>query len=213
MEDKTNHTLPEAHRIRVFVRAVLFTLIAHGIASAADWPTARSLYYKAVEGDRAAGARAVTLTDELRRSDQDNPLLLAYRGSLLLLESSWAMAPWKKGKLAKEGLAMMDRAVTLAPRDLEVRFVRAASSTRLPGFFHRADQAAADFAELAPLVADAVRSGKLEPRLGTAALHYHSLNLEKAGNRGAAREACSLAMSIAPKTPGAAACGSRLNTD
>jgi hypothetical protein len=123
------------------------------------------------------------------------------------------MAPWRKGKLAKEGLVMMDQAVESAPRDLEVRFVRGASTLRLPGFFHRGEQSASDLAEVARLAADAVRAGKLEPRLATAALHYHARNREKAGDRSAAREACSVALSIAPKTPGAIACGTQLSTD
>ena len=211
--NKTSHGDDAGHRKEVLVRAVLLLLTAHVILPAEDWATVRDLYYKAVEGDRSAATRASALMDEMRRSKQNDPVLLAYRGSLLLLESSWAVAPWRKGKLAKEGLLMMDRAVESAPRDLQVRFVRGASTMRLPGFFRRGQQSASDLAEVAVVAADAVRAGKLEPRLATAALHYHAGNREKAGDRSAAREACSIAVSIAPKTPGAIACGVQLSTD
>ena len=182
--------------------------------TAQDWATVRGLYYRAVDGDRAAGAQAAQLLDQVRTSTSqpDDALVLAYRGSLFLLESSWAIVPWRKGKLAKEGLAMMDRAVELGGRDVEVRFIRAATTNRLPGIFRRGEQSAADFAEIAPLVADAVRARKLEPRLGTAALHYHALNREKTGDSAGARQACSLAVAIGPKTPGGIACGTRVNT-
>lgn len=196
------------------LRAVLLALAACGTVTAQDWTTIRGLYYRAVDGDRAAGARAAQLLDEIRTStsQSEDPLILAYRGSLFLLESSWAMAPWRKGKLAKEGLTMMDRAVSTAPTDVEVRFVRAATTMRLPGIFRRGEQSATDFAHIAPLVADAVRAGKLEPRLGTAALHSHALNREKKGDSLGARQACSLAVTIGPGTPAAIACGPRPNS-
>jgi hypothetical protein len=190
----------------VFLRALVLTLLVSGIAVGEDWTTVKGLYYKAVDGDRSAGARAATLLDEMQRSRSDDPLLLAYRGSVFLLESSWAVAPWRKGKLAKRGLAMMDRAVELSPRQIEVRFVRAATTMRLPGIFRRGEQSASDFAEIAPLVPDAVRSGKLEARLGTAALHSHAVNREEAGDHAGARQACGLAVELGPQTPGAAGC-------
>ena len=198
----------------VFVRLLVLGTLAGGAVFGQDLAALKSMYYKAVDGDRDAGARAAEGFDRLRTGGrEDEPLLLAYRGSLYLLESSWAMAPWRKGKLAKQGLTMMDKAVSLAPQDVEVRFVRAATTMRLPGIFRRGDESDADFATLAPLVAAAVRSGKLEPRLGTAALHSHAVNRDKAGDRTAARTACKEAIAIGPETPGAAACRKRLASE
>jgi hypothetical protein len=201
------------HLLNVRVRAFLVTLLICSTVFAQNLPAIKALYYKAVDGDKASGARAAAELDKLRQTTPDDPLVLAYRGSVFLLESSWAMAPWRKGRLAKEGLAMMDRAVTIAPENLEVRFVRAATTRRLPGIFRRSEESAADFAHIAPRAADAVRAGKLEPRVATAALHSHALNREKGGDRTAAREACRIAVAIGPKTPGADACGALLPSD
>lgn len=180
--------------------------VAIALAEAQDWTEIRRLYYQAVDGDHAAAERAATLMEGARATQSNSPLFLAYCGSLTLLESSRSMAPWRKGKLAKQGLEMMDRAIAAAPDDLEIRFLRAASTMGLPGFFHRSAESASDFAHLAPHVPDAVRSGKLEPRLGSAALHYHALNREKAHDRAGALRACRDAVRIAPNTPAAHAC-------
>lgn len=177
---------------------------------AEPWQAARKLYYEAVEGNRAAAERATELFDRLRSAHPDEPRFLVYRGSLLLLESARALAPWRKGKLAKEGLLMMDRAVATAPDDLEVRFVRAASTMRLPGFFKRGDESERDIAYLASRVRDAHRSGKLDARLATAALLYHAGNREKKGDSTGANDACKTVLSIASDTPAAAACKERL---
>ncbi len=66
----------------------------------------------------------------------------------------------------------MDQAVNRAPDDLEARFIRAASTWHLPFFFKRRDQAASDFAYIAPRAEAAVakreataRAGRRRPRL------------------------------------------------
>lgn len=166
----------------------------------------RKHYYQAVEGDKSAAAKAVGIVERMLGSQPGDPLLLAYRGSLFLLESSWAMAPWSKGKLAKEGIAMLDRAVTSAPDNLEVRFVRGASTRRLPGFFKKADESAADLAKVASEVGEIVRTGAIEPKLATAALYYHALNRARVGDHASAQEVCTKAIRIGPGTSGAEAC-------
>jgi hypothetical protein len=115
------------------------------------------------------------------------------------------MAPWKKGKLAKEGLSLMDRAVEMKPDDLEIRFVRAASTRGLPGFFKRADESERDLA----LLASKVQAGSTEPRVASASLLFHAENLEKRKDKEGARRTCSKAMSIAPGTPAAEQCRAR----
>jgi hypothetical protein len=137
--------------------------------------------------------------------DASDPLVMAFRGSLLLLESSRSMAPWKKGKLAKDGLTLMDKAVEMKPDDLEIRFVRAASTRGLPGFFKRAEESERDLAG----IAGRVQAGSTEPRVASASLLFHAENLEKRKDRDGARRACSKAVSIAPGTPAAEKCRAR----
>ena len=196
----------------VFARACVTVLLTHSIVLGNNLTAVKNLYYKAVDGDKNAGALAASQLEVILRSRPDDALVLAYRGSVFLLQSSWTMAPWQKGKLAKAGLEMMDRAVALSPKNVEVRFVRAATTMRLPGVFRRGEQSEADFAEITPYLAEAVRMQQLEPRIASAALHFHALNRDKAGDPTAARDACRLAIAIAPATPGADACGSKLAT-
>jgi hypothetical protein len=202
-----------AHPIAVFVRVIVCTLFAYAVTHGHDWNSVKAHYYKAVDGDRGAGAEAVKSLDAMLRITPDNPTLIAYRGSLFLLESSWAVAPWRKGSLAKQGLTLLDKAIAMSPEDVEIRFVRAATTRRLPSIFRRGEESAADFAIVAPRAAEAVRNGKLDARLATAALHFHALNLEKAGDRTAARDACRTAIALAANTPGAEACGRRITSD
>lgn len=101
---------------------------------------------------------------------------------------------------------MMDRAVELAPSDLEVRFVRAATTSKLPGFFKRSQQAEQDFAWLAAKAPDAAKSGKLERRLAAASLYFHGAYREKKGDRVGAVEAWTAAVKAGPDTePGLSA--------
>jgi hypothetical protein len=193
----------------VLLRTLYLIGVLTTVTCAQDLAEARRLYLQAIDGDRAAAERASTAFAALEKTDLKNPVIQAYSGSLLLLESSRAFAPWKKGKLAKEGLKRMDNAVTAAPKNVEVRFIRAASTRELPGFFKRGGESEADFALLAPNVASAVRAGKLEPRLGSAALYNHALNLERGGKIESARQACQTAVEIGANTSAAKACATK----
>ena len=168
----------------------------------ADVGAVRKLFYEAVDGNRESAERASKMLDALGTSDAR---VMAFRGSLLLLESSRSFAPWKKGKLAKEGLTLMDKAVEIKPDDLEIRFVRAASTRALPGFFKRGAESERDLA----VIAGKVEAGSTEPRVASAALLFHAENLEKRQDREGARGACSKAVSIAPGTPAAEKCRAR----
>jgi hypothetical protein len=157
------------------------------LALAADatlYATARARYYEAVDGRSESLGEARELFRKLRESDGSNPKVLAYTGSIELMEASRAIAPWKKGRLAKEGLQLLDDAVARAPQDLEVRFVRAASTFRLPEMFRRREQSEKDFAWLASRVSAAAASGVLDARVAAAALHHHRLITERARRAG-----------------------------
>jgi hypothetical protein len=157
---------------------------------------AKQRYYEAVEGRREALEESSAILAGLSSKRPSDPVVLAYSGSVRLLEAARALAPWKKGSLAKEGLRMLDAAVKMAPENLEVRFLRAMSSFHLPGFFKRREQSDSDFAWLAPQVEAGIASGRLDRRLGAAALYHHGLVLErsrdKQGAQAAWREAARL---------------------
>lgn len=105
---------------------------------------ARELHLRAVDGDLDAAGRALALLEDLEARRPDDPLVEAYLGSARLLEADRARLPWRKGALALEGLERLDAAVGARPDDLEIRFLRGASTLPLPAAFERLDQARAD---------------------------------------------------------------------
>jgi hypothetical protein len=153
-------------------------------------------YYDAVAGNGNALKQAAILFNALKTDHPEHPLVLVYAGSIKLMQAARALAVWRKGKLAQEGLGAIDAAVSRAPQDLEVRFVRAASTFHLPGFFRRKAQSRDDFEWLAPRVAAAVASGVLDSRLGAAALYHQGVFRDELGDRSGARSAWQEAVRI-----------------
>ena len=182
------------------------------VCGAADTSQVREWYYKAVDGDRQAARNAAAALTGLLASGLATPVQRAFAGSLRVLESGHTFAPWKKGKLAKEGLLELESAVAAAPNDLEVRFVRAMSTFHLPSFFKREEQSAADFKLLATAAPQAVATGKLEPRIAASALYHHGIFLERKGDKTGAEEAWKAAAQIAPQSRAAAEAQRRLRS-
>ncbi len=135
---------------------------------------ARTLYYRGADGDAKSYDEADKLFTDLYDQHAKVPRIEVYYGSLRLLEASRTWALWKKNRLSREGIELMDAAVAAAPDDLEIRFVRAATTYDLPGFFHRKEQSEQDFAYLARHAEQAVRDGMLEPRLAAASLYFNA---------------------------------------
>ena len=93
---------------------------------------AKQRYYEAVDGARDALNVSRDALQKLHSKSPADSLVLAYLGSTRLLEAARALAPWRKGKLAKEGLRMLDEAVQESPENLEIRFLRGISTSHLP---------------------------------------------------------------------------------
>jgi tetratricopeptide (TPR) repeat protein len=188
----------------VTLAAPTFTLlvsVASLLAAQAGFESAKELYFRGVDGDKDAQVKAKQELEKLYQTNGNDPLVLAYFGSARLLESRQVLAPWTKGKLAKEGLSLLDRAVELSPADLEVRFMRAASTLSLPSMFRRRNQSEADFALIAPQVEDAVRNRNLPPRLGAAVLFYQGEIHHKKGDKKLAESCWRAAVRLAPDSP------------
>jgi tetratricopeptide (TPR) repeat protein len=167
------------------MKAFFVALLSLGLAlTARDLPPkyaeARSLYYRGADGDTASYETAEQLFHDLASTENPSPLILSYYGSLQLWEASHTWAVWKKNSLSKEGIQKLDRAVNAAPDDLEVRFVRAVTTYRLPSFFHRREQCASDFDLLSKQAPQAAKDGRLEARLAAASLYYHAEFLSEA---------------------------------
>jgi hypothetical protein len=189
------------------------TIAAAGVADRSGTDTldeVRRLYFEAHDGSKAAASRCSNLLEELRREHPANPLVLAYSGSLTLRESAATLALWRKGKLARQGLELLDLAVKLAPENLEVRFIRSASTFHLPRLFKREAETQADFAWLASRVEEAAEQGTLQRRFAAAALYYHGLLLERQSEPERSKEAWEAALRVGPGTNGAAQAAKKL---
>lgn len=165
--------------------------------------TARAAYFRVItDKDESADKLAHAALADLERAYPGDPVAKAYHGSLQLLDAAHNWAIWNLHKQASEGLALLDAAVAEAPDEPEARFIRAATSWHLPGFYHRKAQCEADFELLAGRAEEDARRGKLPLELAAATYNYWGQILVGRNDRNGARAAFSVAVRIAPQSPG-----------
>jgi hypothetical protein len=159
---------------------------------------AKDLYYQGIYGDKVAVEKSDKLFTELHEQLPNNSLVTVYYGSLRLLEAQHTWALWKKNSLSKQGVQLMDSAVSSAPDDLEVRFVRAATGRSLPSFFGRKQQVQSDLDFIVERAERAVRGGSFEPRLAAASFSYYGDLCKQQSRLKDATDAWKTAARIAP---------------
>ncbi len=189
-----------------------------GVLQAADrfdqrLAEARTQYFAYLQGSRSAADKARASFTALSHDYPGNSVVDAYSGSLELLEAAHTWAIWDKRRLANEGLAKMDQAVNRAPDDLEARFIRAASAWHLPFFYKRREQAASDFAFIAPRAEAAVAKGSLPSQLAAAALDYYGQVLIDRSDSHGAKQAFEAAVRVDGNSPGGRDALKRLRTE
>ena len=172
---------------------------------------ARALHLEGVNGDDDAAEKSLDILEKLAAEEPRNSLVIAYLGSAKLLAAKRAFFPWSKSSLADEGLLLLDRAVSLAPDNLEIRFVRGISSYPLPSSFDRHASACADFSAVAGRAEEAVMAGKMDAGLAAKAFYYHGLCLEENGREKEARDSWEKAAAIAPGSPFALLAGEKIS--
>lgn len=178
------------------------TQTAESSASQHQLAQARAAYFRDLQGDSNAARVAKKDFRRLLAAQPHNPVVMAYTGSLLLLQAAHTWAFWNKQTLAQQGLDELDKAVARDPDNLEARFIRGASCWHLPFFFHRKQQAEQDLSFVAMRARQAVRNGQLPPQLGAAALDYYGKILESHNHTAEAQKAFREAASVAPSSPG-----------
>jgi hypothetical protein len=172
---------------------------------------ARQAYFKVIlTSDRNSDRQAHQALDELERQFPGDPVAKAYRGSLELLDAAHNWEIWNLHKQAAEGLSLLDEAVAAAPDEPEARFLRAATSWHLPGFYHRQAQCEEDFALLAKRVEQDAHAGRLPPELAAAALNYWGQIRLRHDDRDGARAAFAAAVRAAPQSPAGVDASKRL---
>ena len=161
---------------------------------------AKDAFYAAVAGGKSAESSRL-LWKAIFDGDPQDREATAYCGASTVLAAAGARWPWEKGRLAREGMALLDRAVTSAPDDLEARFLRGMTNYRLPRFLGRFDLAADDLAFVAGRARPAAEAGLLDRPLAAAALYHYGRVCEERGDRAAAAAACRAATEVGPDTP------------
>ena len=119
-------------------------------ADAAGFEAAFASFQRGAAGDEGAIDSAVKQFTSLSEADPSDPVLLAYSGAATALQARAAVLPWKKLAYADEGLARLDKALSLlqpahdaplhrnTPASLETRFVAANTFLGMPSMFNRA---------------------------------------------------------------------------
>jgi hypothetical protein len=173
---------------------------------------ARVAYFKViVSSDQAEDVKAHEALSELEHDYPGDPVAKAYHGSLELLDAAHSWAIWNLHKQAADGLNLLDEAVNQAPEEPEARFIRAATSWHLPGFYHRKAQCESDFALLAGRAERDAHEGRLPPELAAAAYNYWGQILVNRNDNAGARTAFKTAVRVAPQSPGGLDAGRRLS--
>lgn len=72
------------------------------------------------------------------------PKFRAYKAAFRALEAKYAVWPHEKLLHVQQALSQLDSLVSLRPEDVEIRFLRAMITERLPAFFNRKAQAFSD---------------------------------------------------------------------
>ncbi|MFZ2306972.1 MAG: hypothetical protein WAW73_18895 [Rhodoferax sp.] len=165
------HLLPRLRRIRqLAVCTALVGLTSAAVAvPEAQFNSAFQQFLQASAGDSAAIEHAAEAFSGLVKSEPTNPVLLAYAGAATAMKATTTWLPWKKMGFAEDGLAQLDKALSLlntaheapvqngTPGVLEVKFVAANTFLAVPGFMHRQERGAKLLGEVlsSPLLANA----------------------------------------------------------
>lgn len=120
----------------------------------------RQLYLEAVE-EASAIPRGLLLIEELRAAGAappggtDDAVLAAYHGAFVTLRAKHGFWPPDRLRHLRDGLEIMDDAVTARPDHPEIRYLRLLSCYFLPGILGRGDSVREDFEALAGLLPSA----------------------------------------------------------
>jgi hypothetical protein len=173
---------------------------------------AKALYRKAVDDGTDARAEALRLLTHLAQEYPDHATVRAYLGSVWLLEAKHTWLMWRKYRFGIEGLRLLDSAVTQAPQDLEVRFIRGVTTYHLPAAARRDEQAAADLQWVTARAADAVDKGQFDPTLAATAFYYHGMCRATRSDPVGAQTAWHTVSKFAPTSAAAELAAQRLQT-
>jgi hypothetical protein len=106
-------------------------------------------FQRAAAGDEEAIEPAAQQFGALSLAEPADPVLLAYAGAATSMRARTTLLPWKKMSFAEDGLAQLDKALSMlapahekllhrgTPAALEARFVAAGTFLAMPSMFNR----------------------------------------------------------------------------
>lgn len=124
------------------------------------WARALAQFQKAAKGDDSAIGDALAALTSLSAANPGHPALKAYLGATVAMQGRAAWLPWRKMRHAEDGLAQIDKALSLLtpahqsmlqrglPVALETKFVAANTFLKLPSMFMRHERGQALLSEV-----------------------------------------------------------------
>lgn len=124
------------------------------------WAHALAQFQKAAKGDDSAIDDALAALTSLSAAHPGHPALKAYLGATVAMQGRAAWLPWRKMRHAEDGLAQIDKALSLltpahqsmlqrgVPVALETKFVAASTFLKLPSMFMRHERGQALLSEV-----------------------------------------------------------------
>jgi 15-cis-phytoene synthase len=116
----------------------------------------RALFFVAVDDPHAIARGRVVLSHLHAESPafarSNHALLQAYEGAFLALDARHGRWPHARLRAVRSGLLLLDAAVTAAPDDVEVVYLRLVNTHFLPGLFGRRESARADLRRVEKLL-------------------------------------------------------------
>lgn len=110
--------------------AMFAVLVIHfnGVAQG-DITQLREMFFKASQNEQEANRMSMHL-DTLQI--QEKYVLMGYQAASKFLLSKYAINPYHKWTLFKQGRNLMEKAVVSLPQDIEIRYLRFTIQTHLP---------------------------------------------------------------------------------
>jgi hypothetical protein len=136
----------------ILASAILVLFAASSTAQDFSRKTLRESFYAASQDGEAARA----FYDWLAAADTTAPLLLGYKGMANLMLAYHALNPYTKLKHFLQGKHLLNRAIALAPEQLELRYLRFTVQTNAPKFLGYSG----DISEDKALILATLASGK-----------------------------------------------------
>jgi hypothetical protein len=142
-----------AIKVVAILAVVLVVITGSGRAQAAPEAAFQEAFQQfslASNGDKSAVDPAADAFEALLKSEPSSPVLMAYAGASHAMRATTTMMPWKKMSFAEDGLAQLDKSLSMltpaadapaqrgTPGSLEVKFVAANTFLAVPSFMNRA---------------------------------------------------------------------------